>query len=443
MMVTDLSVEIDSYLRRLFPLTRSLTGDGNRQTLNMLQEIAPIEIIEYPSGTEVYDWIIPDEWIIRDAYIKGPDGSRLVDFGLSNLHVLNYSESVYQKMDFHELAPRLHVLEKNSEVIPYRTSYYARNWGFCVTGQQFEFLRDAGGLLEVCIDSEFNPSGSMTIGELRISGVSEEEYLVSTYCCHPSMANDNLSGLLMTALLARNMLALGKPNKCWRFIFVPETIGAIAYLCNNEMAMKKVSGGFVITTCGGPGPFGYKETFLGNHTIDRAIRLTFRDHGIKPIRYPFVPDGSDERQYSSPGFRIPVATITRDKYYEYPEYHTSADDLNFVTGCQIEDTLSIYLDVLRILDENMRYRSRKPYGEPQLGKAGLYPSTGGALNQPGVSGNANQQEREINAISWLLFLADGERDLLSISEQSGVSFADLFRISQKLISSGLIAPVND
>ena len=404
------------------------------------QEIAPIEVLEYPCGAQVYDWVIPDEWIIRDAYIKGPDGRRIVDYRECNLHVVNYSEPIYEQMTFDELVPRLHILEDNPDVIPYRTSYYNRDWGFCVTGPQIEVLRSIESRLEVCIDSEFKSNGSMTVGELCIPGSTDEEYLVSTYCCHPSMANDNLSGLLVTALLAREMLSVGKPNRCWRFVFVPETIGAIAYLHHNEEILKNLLGGLVVNTCGGPGPFGYKESFLGEHLVDKAVKLVFRDRSISPIRYPFVPDGSDERQYSSPGFRIPMVTITRDKYYEYPQYHTSADNLDFVNGSQIADSLDIYWDVLQVLDRNVRFRAAVLNGEAQLGRRSLYPNTGGAINQRGVSSDAEQETRALDAITWLLFLADGNHDLLTVAEQSGVAYSELLQAADKLIDNELLYP---
>jgi aminopeptidase-like protein len=371
------SVQIDDYLERLFPISRSLTGDGSRETFHILQEIIPLELTEYPSGTLVYDWTVPDEWAIRDAYIKGPDGERLVDYSECNLHVVGYSIPIKRKMTFSELTPHLHTLRGYPDAVPYRTSYYSRDWGFCVTGAQYERLESISETLEVCIDSEFNPKGSMTVGERRIPGETDEEYLVSTYCCHPSMTNDNLSGLLTAAFLARDLSSGGTPRRSWRFVFAPESIGVIAYLHHNEMAMKRIQGGLVVTTCDGPGPLGYKESYLGNHLIDRIIRLAFRDRGIEPVHYSFVPDGSDERQYSSPGFRIAVATITRDKYYEYPQYHTSLDNLDLVNGAQITESLNLYRDVVNILDQNASYRSTLPYGEPELGRRGLYPSIGG------------------------------------------------------------------
>lgn len=433
-----LAREIEGYLLRLFPINRSLTGEGNRETFHILQEIVPLEVTEYPSGSPVYDWVVPDEWIIRDAYVKSPDGQRIVDFLECNLHVVSYSMPIHQKMRFDELAPQLHVFPNNPQAVPYRTSYYNRDWGFCVTGAQYDALKSATGLLEVCIDSSFNPNGAMTVGELLIPGECKDEYLVSTYCCHPSMANDNLSGLLTAAFLARILLAGGTPLKTWRFVFAPETIGVIAYLRHNEAAMKQVLGGLVATTCGGPGSLGYKETFLGDHLVDRAIRLVFRDQGISPVHYPFVPDGSDERQYSSPGFRIPVATITRDKYYEYPQYHTSLDDLEFVKGSQIVESLVLYYDAVQILDKNVHYRSTAPYGEPQLSRRGLYPTTGGGINQAGDIGDVDQDKLTLDAITWLLFLADGKHDLLAIAERSGLPFAVLLQAATVLIASGLL-----
>jgi aminopeptidase-like protein len=429
--------ELDILLKALFNINRSLTGEGNRRTFDLLQEIIPLKVYEYASGTSVYDWTVPDEWVIRDAYIKGADGKKLIDFGKSNLHVMGYSTPVDQKMNFTELAPHLHYLDFNPEAIPYRTCYYERNWGFCLSKRQFQQLKDVSGPLTVFIDSAFKPDGSMMVAELLIPGKSDKEFLVSTYCCHPSMANDNLSGLLTTTYLARDLLRVEMPQRSWRFVFVPETIGAIAYLNHNEAAMKRVLGGLVVTTCGGPGALGYKETFLGDHLIDRAIRLAFRDRKVEPIRYPFVPDGSDERQYSSPGFRIPVASITKDKYYEYPQYHTSLDNLDFVNGSQIKESLDLYRDVFRILDRNVAYRSNIPCGEPQFGRRGLYPATGGAINQPGAVG-PNEIARQIDAMTWLQFLADGDHDLMVIAESSGIAFLTLEKIASQLLEAGLI-----
>ena len=427
--------ELDRLLRALFPIARSLTGEGNRETLRILQQVAPLEISEYPSGTAAYDWIIPAEWIIRDAFIKSASGERIVDFNESNLHVVGYSAPVDTHLDFDSLRQHLHTIDAEADVIPYRTGYYDRDWGFCVTRSQYDELERSKGTLNVKIDSEFLEQGSMTIAEICVPGETAEEYLVSTYFCHPSMANDNLSGLLTTAFLARDMLKSGRPKKSWRFVFVPETIGAIAYLHRNHKEMTNLAGGLVATTCGGPGQLGYKETFLGEHTVDRAIRLAFKDASVEPLRYPFVPDGSDERQYSSPAFRIPVASITKDKYYEYPAYHTSRDNLDFVTGSQIAESLSVYRRVLRILDGNQTFRSTQPFCEPQLGKRGLYPKVGGGINQIGVA-----PVPDVDSMMWSLFLADGEHDLIAISERSGIEFGQIEIVVEQLTRAGLLIP---
>ena len=435
--------EIDRLLARLFPLNRSLTGNGNRETLNILKDFIPLNVHEYPSGKEVYDWVIPDEWCIRDAWIKDTTGNRLVDFQAINLHVVGYSEPVKAHMTFNELSSRLHTLEGLPEAVPYRTSYYARSWGFCVNSRQYQSLQQAEGQLEVVIDSEFDANGSMSIGELLIPGANSDEYLVSTYICHPSMANDNLSGMVTAVLLAKDILASGRPRYSWRFVFVPETIGAIAYLCHNEGKMVNVQGGFVVTCCGGKGRLGYKESFVGDSLVDRAVRLAFRDRSIDAVRYPFSPSGSDERQYSSPGFRMPVVTICKDKYYEYPEYHTSLDNLELVNGKQILESLTLYRDAIRILEENTIFNSSVPKGEVQLGHRGLYPQTGGSINQPAVNGVDNGPEyQELDVISWLLFLADGKNDLVTIAEKTGIAYSDLLRVARKLAGKAIIQPVS-
>jgi len=358
---------------------------------------------------------------------------KLVDHKENNLHVVGYSRPLRERMTFEQLAPKLHYLPELPDAIPYRTSYYNNDWGFCVTTAQYEELQSSKGPFEVVIDSEFLPKGSMSVGELYVQGKRQDEYLVSTYICHPSMANDNLSGVLTTALLATNMIDAGTPEHSWRFLFVPETIGPLAYLKHNEEIVGNVKGGLVVTCCGGPGRFGYKESYLGDHIMDRSVRLVFRDLGIEPIRYPFTPSGSDERQYSSPGFRIPVVSVCKDKYHEYREYHTSLDNLDFVTGEQICQSLDVYIGLQKILDNNCVYRSNYSKGEPNLGKRGLYPKMGGANKQVGLdktSGNRNYSD--LDAISWLMFLSDSSNDLVTIAEASDVPFDEIQRIASLL-----------
>ena len=396
--------EIDSYLRRLFPLNRSLTGEGNRETLNILQELIPLNIIEIPSGTQVYDWTIPKEWKLKEAWIKNADGEKIIDLKESNLHVVGYSVSLHQKFSFDELQDRLHYLEKLPDAIPYRTSYYSEDWGFCMTYKQYQSLFREGEEYEVYIGSELF-DGSLSIGELLIAGKSKKEYLVSSYICHPSMANDSLSGVLAATFLAKELLKhQGELKYSYRFVFVPETIGAIAYCAQNEAAMQAIDEGFVLTTCGGPGKFGYKQSWDNHNSINDFTEEIFRKNDLEFTTYPFEVRGSDERQYATQGFRINTVTITKDKYYEYDYYHTSLDNLDFVKAESIDETVDLYLQLIDRMDRRIKYKSRVPHGEVMLSKHDLYPKMGGAFNQL-IEKNTDKSELDI--ILEILFYADG------------------------------------
>jgi aminopeptidase-like protein len=431
--VPDAPARTIALMRRLFPYCRSLTGDGLRQTLRDIAEVAPISILEFPSGTKVFDWTVPREWVIRDAFIADSSGRRLVDFRASNVHVVSYSAPVDRHMTLDELSPFLHSLPQLPDAIPYRTSYYRENWGFCLTQRQRDTL-DPAENYHVVVDSEFI-AGSLSIGEARLQGSSGQEFLISTYCCHPSLANDNLSGPVVSALLCSE-LAKRKLRHSYRFVFLPETIGAITYCAHFPDEIRAMAGGFVVTSCGGPGPYGIKQSYLGNHLIDRVIHLALRDAGVAPVVYPFAPDGSDERQYSSPGFRLPVATISKDKYYEYDYYHTSLDNLEYVSGESLAGSLGLYLDAIEILEENRTVVSLQPNCEVQLGRRGLYPQTGGALNHS--KDDRSAVENEVDVISWLMFWADGAHDLLTIAEKTGLPFRSLLLTAKKLEQHELV-----
>jgi len=448
---SSMCAEIDQYMRRLFPITRSITGPGNRETLHILQELVPLAIKEYLSGAPVYDWIIPDEWQVRDAWIKDTDGNKLVDFQQSNIHLVSYSEPVHKKVKYEDLKDHLHTQPDMPDAIPYRTSYYKRDWGFCITHEQSDHLQQTSTPLEVFVDSEFDPNGSLTIGELLIPGESEQEILISTYICHPSLANDNLSGAVMTAFLARELLKQPKPKYSYRIIWVPETIGAIAYCAVNETAMKKITTGLVVTTVGGPGSFGYKQCFNNNHPLNTIIEDVFQQEDIDYITYPFDIHGSDERQYSSQGFRINTASITKDKYYEYPQYHTSLDNLDFVKPEQIEQTLNLHrkvLDELNALEaltfplesltfnhSPLTYKNLYPNCEVMLSKHDLYPKTGGA-QLPGAVVMS-----ELDMILWLLWYADGMMQLDSIASQLDVSASILKRVADRLVDRNILQEI--
>jgi aminopeptidase-like protein len=447
----QLENEINRYLQRLFPINRSITGDGNRETLRILKEVAPSEIKEYSSGEKVYEWTRPDEWNVKDAWIKDADGNKLIDFKLNNVHLVGYSEPIHKKISFIELKDHLFTHDDLPDAIPYRTTYYKRDWGFCATQAQYNSLSTAKNPLEVCIDSKFNPAGSLSIGELLIPGESKQEILISTYICHPSLANDNLSGAVMTAFLARELLRLSKPKYSYRIIWVPETIGAITYCSMNEKEMKAINIGLMITTVGGSGEFGYKQSFDQSHNINSVIEGVFKQEGLDYITYPFDIHGSDERQYSSQGFRINMVSITKDKYYEYPYYHTSLDNLDYVKAKYILQTLQVYLKVfdkltvdfnkskvqlLGIKSKTDIYKNKYPNCEIMLSKHGLYPQTGGA-QLPELGGKS-----ELDLILWLLWFSDGSNSLYDIAHKLDCQVEILKRIARNLTDKGLLQVVS-
>ena len=430
-----LKEQLDIYLKRLFPITRSITGEGNRETLRILQEIIPLQILEFQTGQKVFDWTIPKEWKIRDGWIKNSRGEKIVDFQKSNLHVVSYSKPIHFRGRLSEFRDKIHYLEHLPDAIPYRTSYYNEDWGFCISYNDFQKYFSENEEYELYIDSELF-DGSLSIGELRISGKSEKEYLISSYICHPSMANDSLSGVLVTAFLAKYLLEnREKLEHSYRILFVPETIGAITYLANFQKEMEKIDNGLVITTCGGTGKFGYKQSWEKDNFINQLIEDTFRESGIEDfLIYPFDVHGSDERQYSSQGFRINCATITKDKYYEYPYYHTSLDNLDFVLAENLEKSLELYKKVVMKMDKNIVYRNRYPYGEVMLSKHDLYPKTGGAI-LPGSSVSA------LEIILNILFYADGGCDLFEISKKIGADIELVYREAKTLEEKGILERV--
>jgi len=432
--------DLQTLLTRLFPINRSITGDGVRQSLDIINDVTELDIKEYPSGTEVYDWVIPKEWNIKDAYIATLDGERIVDLQKNGLHVVGYSTPIDTELSFEDLRPHLHALPDFPDAIPYRTSYYKESWGFCLSQKQLDGL-DESAHFRVVIDSTLE-DGHLTFGESILPGTSDQEFLISTYCCHPWMANDNQSGMVVTSFLNRYLAQKKDRRHSYRFVWVPETIGAISYLFHNEQEMQKIDGGFVISCCGGPGRLSYKETFLGDHIMDRAVKIAFRDKGIDPWMRPFAPDGSDERQYSMPAFRIPVSTIAKDKYYDFDEYHTSLDNLDFVTGENLLASFEMYVEAIEVLERNRVYKTLMPYCEPQLGKRGLYPQTGGTLNQSVHNCTEKMTvEAEVDAITWVMFLADGSQDMIAMAERSGQPFSNLCVAAKKLVKKGLLEEI--
>jgi len=411
-------------VRGLYPICRSITGEGVRQSLRLLQATIPLELHEVPTGTQVFDWTIPKEWNITDAYIKNGKGERVVDFRQNNLHVLNYSVPVHQTMSLAELRPRLFSLPETPDWIPYRTSYYRETWGFCLSHRQLEQMEE--GEYEVCIDSTLEP-GHLTYGEYRIQGATDDEVLISCHACHPSLCNDNLSGMATAARLA-HLLADIPLRFSYRFLWIPGTIGSITWLARNESVLPRIKHGLVLSCLGDKGAFTYKRSRRGDAEIDRAVEHALRHSGHDFQILDFTPYGYDERQYCSPGINLPVGCFMRTPNGCYPQYHTSADDLTLVTPSSLAESLHQLLRVIQVIEENIRYLNLNPKCEPQLGRRGLYRQMGGIKDAAA---------REM-AMLWVLNLSDGQNDLLSIAERSGIAFDQVSQAAEALQQAGLL-----
>jgi aminopeptidase-like protein len=417
----------------LFPITRSLTGPGYRRTLELLERVTgPMRRHVFATGERVHDWEIPREWTLRDAWIKGPDGATVVSLAASNLHVVGYSTPLHARIGLDELQEHLHSLPEQPTAIPYRTSYYADSWGFCLTDEQRRALPE--GEYEVLVDADLAP-GAVELGEVVVEGSGEGEVLLWTYCCHPSMANNELSGPVVAAHLAALLRARDTPPRhTYRIVFGPETIGAIAYLARfGERLSARLVAGYVLTCLGDPGPFTYKRSRRGDSLADRVAEhvLTHLDapHGV----LDFVPVGSDERQFCSPGYDLPVGSLMRTMYGVYPEYHTSLDDLSFITPRALGETLDAYVRIVDALEVNETLIGTVLFGEPQLGRRALYPSTGG----PSAALSAGRQRD----LMFLLNFCDGKRDLLAAAEAGGRPIAELAQTAALLREHDLLRPV--
>ncbi len=419
--------ELHALIEDLYPICRSITGDGVRETLRGLAKVAPIEIHEVPTGTPVFDWTVPKEWNVRNAWIVAPDGTRIADLATSNLHLMSYSVPVRARMPLAELRGHLHSLPEQPDRIPYRTSYYREDWGFCLPHRVVEGLAD--GEYEVLVDSTLE-DGHLTYGECFLQGETDEEVLISAHCCHPSLANDNLSGVAVAAYLAKE-LSERRTRYSYRFLFAPGTIGAITWLALNRDRTPDVAHGLVLACVGDGGPFTYKRSRRGNATVDRAVEHVLGLGGIPHRVRDYAPTGYDERQFGSPGFDLPMGSLSRSVHGEFPEYHTSADDLSFVTPRALARSLDACRSVVDVLERDRRYRNLKPECEPQLGRRGLYHAVGGVDSSAGEL-----------AMLWVLNLSDGEHGLLDVAERSGLPFADVATAADRLLEHGLLAPVD-
>lgn len=418
--------ELYGFAAQLYPICRSITGDGIRRTLGMIGERIPLQFSEVSTGTPIFDWTVPKEWNVRDAYIKDAAGRRVVDFQQNSLHVLNYSTSIHAKMPLSELRKHLFALPERPDWIPYRTSYYKPEWGFCLAQNQMQDFDEVE--YEVCIDTTLE-DGHLTYGECYLPGRSSDEVLISVHACHPSLANDNLSGLTVATSLAQ-MLVGKNLRYSYRFLFIPGTIGAITWLSRNKATANRVQHGLVLTCIGDSGGFHYKKSRRGDAEIDRTVAHVLRHCGESSGVLEFSPYGYDERQYCSPGFNLPVGCLMRSVWGTFPEYHTSADNLDFIRPDQLARSLRVCVSICDVLESNKSYQNQSPYCEPQLGKRDLYRSTGG-----------ESLESEIHARLWVLNFSDGEHSLLDIAERSGLPFETIRSAAELLCDRGLLADV--
>ena len=408
----------------LYPICRSITGNGVRDTLKKIKSVIPLEIKEVPSGTRVFDWKIPKEWRIEDAWVKNSKGQKIIDFKKSNLHVLNYSVPIGKKVTLNELKKHLYSIPDHPDWIPYRTSYYQENWGFCISHKQLAALTD--GSYEVRIDSNLK-DGFLTYGEFYIKGASSDEVLLSTHVCHPSLCNDNLSGIALSTILGERLSKVSLKYS-YRFLFIPGTIGSITWLSLNKESASKIRHGLVVACVGDSGNFTYKKTRIGDAEIDKAVTSALKNSAKDFRVIDFFPYGYDERQYCSPGFNLPVGCLMRTPHGEYPEYHTSADNLDFVKPENLAASLSLYLAVLNIVEENKKYMNQNPMCEPQLGKRDLYKHIGG---------HSNSEKFQL-ALLWALNLSDGQNSLLDISERSNLDFNLISEAADILVEKNLL-----
>ena len=416
--------EMYSLAVELYPICRSITGSGFRQSLEILQKTIPLQLTEIPSGTQVFDWVVPKEWNVSDAYVKDPSGKMIIDFKESNLHLLNYSAPVHSHFSLYELREHLYSLPETPDWIPYRTSYYAEKWGFCLTDRQLASLPE--GDYEVRIDTSLK-SGTLTYGECVLPGQTTDEVLISCHSCHPSLANDNLSGMALATFLASYLKS--QPRRyTYRFLFIPGTIGSITWLACNESIIPRIKHGLVVTCVGDPGRSTYKKSRRGDAEIDRAVVHVLKHSGQDYQVRDFSPYGYDERQYCSPAFNLAVGSLSRTPNGGYPEYHTSADNLGLIQPVFLADSFAKYLAVIEVLEHNHYYLNMNPKCEPQLGKRGLYGTLGGRKEIPDFE----------FALLWVLNYSDGNFSLLDIAEKSNISFSVIMKAADALQMAELL-----
>lgn len=424
----QISLKMYDLIEELYPICRSITGDGVRQSLHILQKHIPLEMHEVPTGTKVFDWEVPKEWNIKDAYVKDKYGQKVIDFQKSNLHVVNYSTPTHQTMSLADLSKHLFTLPQHPHWIPYRTSYYHESWGFCLSHNDLQNLEE--GEYEVYIDSSLQ-DGYLTYGEYYLSGETDEEVIFSCHVCHPSLCNDNLSGVALATFLAQYISSLTR-RYSYRFLFIPGTIGSITWLSLNESKTHQIKHGLVMSGVGDSGSMTYKQSRQGNAEIDQVVTHVLQHLNTHYTIEEFSPYGYDERQYCSPGFNLPIGRLGRTPFGRYPEYHTSADNLEFVKPTCLEESWMAYFNIFEILENNKTYLNINSKCEPQLGKRGLYGSLGGV------------QDKKVHemALLWVLNFSDGDHTLLDIATRAKIKFELIAKAAITLLKTGLLQECN-
>jgi len=413
-------LEMYEMIREMYPIIRSITGDGVRNTLAIIKQHISLVSHEIPSGTQVFDWTIPKEWNIRNAYIKDAEGNKVVDFQQCNLHVLNYSAPVSGTYSLEELKKHIFTLPEQPDLIPYRTSYYQENWGFCMSHRQFEQMQDE--TYEILIDSTL-AEGHLTYGEYYLPGDTQEEVLFSAHVCHPSLCNDNLSGIAVATFLAAYLTEQEKRKYSYRFIFAPGTIGAITWLAQNESSVSHIKHGLITSLLGAPGAYVYKKTRRGDTEIDDIMQYLLGSLEKSYEVDEFIPYGYDERQYCSPGFNLPVGNIAKARWGQFPEYHTSADNLDLINADELAESLDTLIHAVHIIETNTHYVNLNPKCEPQLGKRGLFDA---------ISGSNMNKKTYTLALLWVLNQSDGTQSLLDIAKKSGIDYNTIYSVAETL-----------
>ncbi len=416
--------ELFAFAAQIYPICRSITGNGVRETLRKIGAHIPLEVHEVPTGTAVFDWEIPREWNIRDAYVKNERGEKIVDFAQSNLHVMSYSVPVRKHVSLAELKKHIHTLPEQPDLIPYRTSYYAEDWAFCMAHRRLEALQP--GTYEVVIDSSLE-DGFLTYGEYLHRGKTEDEILLSAHVCHPSLANDNCSGLALLTYLGKRMAGL-RTHYSYRFLFAPGTIGAITWLARNQDKSDHIKHGLVVSMVGDGGGPTYKKSRRGDAKIDRAAMHVLRHCGLNPTILDFSPYGYDERQFCSPGFNLPVGLFQRSQFATIPQYHTSADNLELIRPHYLAESYHLIAKMLGVIENDRMFQNMVPKCEPQLGRRGLYGP---------MSGDKDSVDRNM-AMLWVLNFSDGAHSLLDIAERAKLPFGVIYNAAKLLQQHGLL-----